>query len=122
LMARVNPACTADLSRSTPSAKRLSLGKSTLLNLGEPSIQALSFALPHHRQKVLNELVRSLQRRSGLTKSSQMFLFDLFQFVWMTHEQRDRRSRRVMRQAGILRRSFYLMGFESFQESIDHPL
>src|SRR5215471_11922800 len=97
LMARVKPAWTADLSRSTPSAKLSSVGKSALVNPTQPGIQALSFELAHHDKKVLNELVGRIQSWGCPTERGQMLSFDLLQCLCTTHEQRDRSGRTVVR-------------------------
>src|SRR5215471_13137511 len=95
----------------------LQLGKLALVHPQEPGIQELPIALPHHREKILNKLVRFLKRRSSPTKSCQMFLLKLLQLVWMAHEQRDRRCRGVVRRALTSYGSFDLMCFEGFQEA-----
>ena len=78
-MARVNPACTAALSCSTRLCETLKFGKSALVNLAQPGIQALSLPLPHHVKKALDKLIGGIERRMCQTKSGQIFSLDLVQ-------------------------------------------
>src|SRR5947199_359904 len=41
-----------------------------------------------HRQEILNEIIRSLEGKTGLTQSSQILPFNLIQFFWLQGRSR----------------------------------
>src|SRR5947209_4313106 len=102
--------------------KALQLWEIALGDLLSPGVQSVPFSLVDHREELLNEVVRFLERWTDLAKGSQILSFDLIQAVRITHKQPDggaSRKRLKTRQGGCC---LHFCLLERLQGAVDRAI
>src|SRR5436305_11249456 len=104
-------------------SEALQLWQPAFMDSCEPRIQASSFPLAHHLQKVLCQLIGSIEGRMKLTKGSQVCLLGGLQINTAAQEEPKRTLGGVARQRRRRCRFWHdFRLFERLQKTGDHAL